>query len=127
MLLPPVLPDGDEVEGGDEVVELEDDWPEPDLFPLFFFANNSSCVWEIKTIEEMSATATKTVSRPVPTAIRLLFIKRRILLSIFFLSIYPFSNLSLEHYNRIRDHSKKYYSNNIYQYIIYINKKNISQ
>ena len=100
MLLPPVLPDGDEDEGGDEVVELEDNWPELDLFPLFFFANNSSCVWEIKTIEEMSTTATKTVSRLVSTAIRLLFIKRRILLSIFFLSIYPFSNLSLEHYNR---------------------------
>jgi hypothetical protein len=98
--MPPVLPEGDEAEGGDEVVELEDDWREPDLFPLVFFANNSSCVWEITTTEEMSATATNTVRRLVLTAIRLLFIKRRILLSIFFLSIYPFSNLSLEHYNR---------------------------
>ena len=100
MLLPPILPDGDEDEGGDEVVELEDDWPEPDLFPLVFFANNSSRVWETTTTEEMSATATNTVSRLILTAIRLLFIKRRILLSIFFLSIYPFSNLSREHYNR---------------------------
>jgi hypothetical protein len=124
MLLPPVTPVGDEDEGADEDEELEDDWPELDLFPLVFFANNSTCVWESTITEEMTATATNTVSTLVLTAIRLLLIKRRILLSIFFLSIYPFSNLSLEHYNRTWNHSKKYYSST---YIIYVNKKNISQ
>ena len=94
MLLPPVITVGDEDEG------VEDEELEDDLFPLVFFANNSTCVWEITITEMMSATATNTVSRLVLTAIRLLLIKRRILLSIFFLSIYPFSNLSLEHYNR---------------------------
>lgn len=121
MLLPPVITVGDEDEGVEDE-ELEDDWPELDLFPLVFFANNSTCVWEITITEMMSATATNTVSRLVLAAIRLLRIKRRILLSIFFLSIYPFSNLSLEHYNRTWNHSKKYYGNNVY-----VNKKNISQ
>jgi len=48
-------------------------------------------------MDEMIVTATNMVSRLAVTAILLLSIKRLILFSIFFLSIYPFSNSSLEH------------------------------
>jgi hypothetical protein len=46
-----------------------------DLFPVDFFANNSSCVWEIMNTDEINVTATNIVIALVHTPSLLLFIK----------------------------------------------------
>jgi len=55
----------------------------PNLFPVNFFANNSSYVWEIMNTDEIIVTATKVVINHVHAPILLLFIKE-LLYSVYF-------------------------------------------
>ena len=64
----------------------------PELYPVAFFANNSSCAWEIINKDEIIDRATKTMNSLVLTAILLLFINELLfsIFSSFHISIFEF-------------------------------------